>query len=83
MSMGHALRCVNHMMAILTSAIPKGVSMSKYAIGEKVDSVGDDDHDGGTVIAVFQTNDGNFRYAVDMKECLQFFTEERLIVHCN
>jgi hypothetical protein len=56
--------------------------MSKFAIGEKVDNVGDD-HNGGTVIAVFQTNDGNFRYAVDMKECLQFFTEERLVVHCN
>ena len=54
--------------------------MSKFAIGEKVENVSDD-HEGGTVIAVFQTDDGNFRYAVDMKECLQFFTEEKLVVH--
>jgi hypothetical protein len=58
--------------------------MSKFAIGEKVDNVGDD-HEDGTVIAVFQTDDGNFRYAVDMKGCgaLQFFDEEKLVVHCN
>ena len=56
--------------------------MSRFEIGEKVDNVSDD-HDGGTVIAVFQTDDGNFRYAVDMKECLQFFMEERLVVHGN
>jgi hypothetical protein len=55
--------------------------MSKFAIGEKVDNLGDDE--GGTVIAVFQTDDGNFRYAVDMDECgaLQFFFEEKLVVH--
>jgi hypothetical protein len=42
-----------------------------------------DDHEGGTVIAVFPTVDGNFRYAVDMEGygALQFFTEEKLIVH--
>jgi hypothetical protein len=32
---------------------------------------------------VFPTVDGNFRYAVDMEGygALQFFTEEKLIVH--
>jgi hypothetical protein len=38
--------------------------MSKFAIGEKVDNAADD-HEGGTVIAVFPTVEGNFRYAVD------------------
>ncbi len=38
--------------------------MSKFAIGEKVDNAADD-HEVGTVIAVFPTVDGNFRYAVD------------------
>ncbi len=35
--------------------------MSKFAIGEKVDNAADD-HEVGTVIAVFPTVDGNFRY---------------------
>jgi hypothetical protein len=56
--------------------------MSKFAIGERVDNVADD-HEGGTVIAVFPTVDGNFRYAVDTEGygALQFFAEERLVVH--
>ena len=56
--------------------------MSKFAIGEKVDNAADD-HEVGTVIAVFPTIDGNFRYAVDMEGygTLQFFMEERLVVH--
>jgi hypothetical protein len=56
--------------------------MSKFAIGEKVDSAADN-HERGTVFAVFPTVDGNFRYAVDMEGygALQFFTEEKLIVH--
>jgi hypothetical protein len=56
--------------------------MSKFAIGEKVDNAVDD-HEVGTVIAVFPTIDGNFRYAVDMEGygTLQFFMEERLVVH--
>jgi hypothetical protein len=37
--------------------------MSKFAIGEKVDKAADD-HEGGIIIAVFPTADGNFRYAV-------------------
>jgi hypothetical protein len=55
--------------------------MSKLAIGEKVDNAADD-HEGGTVIAVFPTVDGNFRYAVDMEGygALQFFAEEKLAV---
>src|ERR1700694_3785796 len=56
--------------------------MSKCAVGEKVDNAAND-HEGGTVIAVFPTIDGSFRYAVDTKGygTLQFFTEEKLVVH--
>ncbi|GAC1336107.1 MAG: hypothetical protein NVS2B1_11080 [Bradyrhizobium sp.] len=53
--------------------------MSKFAIGEEVKNVADD-HESGTVIAVFSTDDGSFRYAVDTDGygALQFFTEEKL-----
>ena len=56
--------------------------MSKYAVGEQVDNAADD-HEGGTVIAVLPTVDGNFRYAVGMEGygALQFFAEEKLVVH--
>jgi hypothetical protein len=56
--------------------------MSKFAIGERVEKAADD-HEDGVVIAVFPTEDGNFRYAVDMEGygALQFFTEEKLVVH--
>ena len=56
--------------------------MSKFAIGDRVDEA-TDDHEGGTVVAVFPTVDGNFRYAVDMEGygALQFFAEEKLVVH--
>jgi hypothetical protein len=56
--------------------------MAKFAVGEMVDNVADD-HEGGTVIAVFPTVDGNFRYAVDTEGygALQFFAEEKLVVH--
>jgi hypothetical protein len=56
--------------------------MSKFAIGEKVNTAADE-HEGGTVIAVFPTIDGSFRYAIDMEGygALQFFTEEKLVVH--
>jgi hypothetical protein len=56
--------------------------MSKFAIGEKVDNAADD-HEVGTVIAVFPTIDGSFRYAVDTEGygALQFFTEAKLVVH--
>jgi hypothetical protein len=58
--------------------------MSKFAIGEKVDRASND-HEGGIIIAVFSTIDGNFRYAVDMEGygALQFFNEEKLVVHAN
>jgi hypothetical protein len=48
--------------------------MSKFAIGEKVDNAADD-HEVGTVIAVFPTIDGSFMYAVDTEGygALQFF----------
>jgi hypothetical protein len=56
--------------------------MSKFAVGEKVDNAAND-HEGGTVIAVFPTIDGSFRYAVDTEGygTFQFFTEEKLVVH--
>ncbi len=56
--------------------------MAKFAIGEKVDNAADE-HEVGTVIAVFPTIDGSFRYAVDTEGygALQFFDEERLVVH--
>ena len=55
--------------------------MGKFAIGEKVDNAAD--HKVGTVIAVFPTVEGNLRYAVDMEGygALQFFAEEKLVVH--
>lgn len=53
--------------------------MSKFAVGEQVENVVDD-RESGTVVAVFPTVDGSFRYAVDTDGygALQFFTEERL-----
>jgi hypothetical protein len=56
--------------------------MSKFAVGERVDNAADD-QESGTVIGVFPTVDDNFRYAVDMEGygALQFFAEEKLVVH--
>jgi hypothetical protein len=56
--------------------------MSKFAIGEKVDHV-TDDHEVGTVVAVFPTVEGTFSYAVDTEGygALQFFIEETLVTH--
>jgi hypothetical protein len=56
--------------------------MSKFAIGDRVDKAADD-HEGGVVVGVFSTDDGNFRYAVDMEGygALEFLTEEKLVVH--
>jgi hypothetical protein len=56
--------------------------MSKVAIGEKVDNAADD-HEVGTVVAVFLTIDGSFRYTVDTEGygTLQFFAEEKPVVH--
>ncbi|MEA2920366.1 MAG: hypothetical protein QOF07_329 [Bradyrhizobium sp.] len=58
--------------------------MAKFAIGEKVDNAADE-HDAGTVVAVFPTVEGDFRYAVDMEGygALQFFAEDKLVVHAN
>jgi hypothetical protein len=52
----------------------------KFAIGDRVGKA-TDDHEGGVVVAVFLTDDGNFRYAVDMEGygALQFLTEEKLV----
>jgi hypothetical protein len=56
--------------------------MPRFAIGDKVDNAADD-HEDGIVMAVFPTVDGKFRYAVDMEGygALQFFNEEKLVVH--
>jgi hypothetical protein len=53
--------------------------MSKFAIGEQVENVADD-HESGTVVAVFPTVEGSLRYAVDTEGygALQFSTEEKL-----
>jgi hypothetical protein len=58
--------------------------MAKFAIGERVEKAADS-HEDGVVIAVFPTEDGKYRYAVDMEGygALQFFAEEKLIVHAN
>ena len=58
--------------------------MSKFAIGDRVDKA-TDDLEGGVVVAVFPTDDGNFRYAVDMEGygALQFVSEEKLVIHSN
>ena len=71
-----------------SARFPWGYSFYRFvfdvevAIGEKVDDAADD-HEVGTVIAVFPTVDGNFRYAVDTEGygALQFFAEEKLVVH--
>jgi hypothetical protein len=62
----------------------KELPMPKFAIGQTVDNA-TDDHEVGTVIAVFPTIDGGFRYAVDTEGygALQFFTEEKLVVHAR
>jgi hypothetical protein len=59
----------------------KEFSMSKFAVGEQVENV-TNDHESGTVVAVFPTVDGSFRYAVDTEGygTLQFFAEEKLAV---
>jgi len=59
-------------------------SMAKFAIGEKVDNAAND-HESGTVIAVFPTVEGNFRYAVDTEGygARDFFSEEILVLHLN
>ena len=56
--------------------------MSKFAVGQLVDSAAQD-HESGTVVAVFPTVDDSFRYAVDMEGygLLQFFTKEKLDAH--
>jgi len=56
--------------------------MAKFAVGQLVENAADD-HESGTVVAVFPTVDDSFRYAVDMEGygLLQFFAEEKLDVH--
>jgi hypothetical protein len=58
--------------------------MSKFTIGEKVDNAAEN-RECGTVMAVFPTVDGSFRYAVDTEGygALQFFNEEKLVRHAQ
>jgi hypothetical protein len=60
----------------------KEFSMSKFVIGDRVGKA-TDDREGGVVVGVFSTDDGKFRYAVDMEGygALEFLTEEKLVVH--
>ena len=53
--------------------------MSRFAIGEQVENISNG-RESGTVVAVFPTVDGSFRYAVDTEGygTLQFFAEEKL-----
>ena len=53
--------------------------MSKFAIGEKVDNAADD-HEVGTVIAIFPTVEGDVRYAVDMEGYGARFTSDRVAI---
>ncbi len=56
--------------------------MSKHAVAEKVDNAADD-HKVETIIAVFPTPDGNFRYVVETEGygALRLFDEESLANH--
>jgi hypothetical protein len=58
--------------------------MSKFAICDRVNRT-IHGHEGGVVIAVFPTDDGNFRYAVDMEGCgaLEFLSEDNLHHTCE
>jgi hypothetical protein len=40
-------------------------SKPKFAIGDRVEKAADD-HEDGVVVAAFPTDDGNFRYLVDI-----------------
>jgi hypothetical protein len=53
--------------------------MSKFTVGEQVENAAND-HETGTVVAVFPTVDGSSRYAVDTEGygTLQGFAEEKL-----
>ena len=58
--------------------------MSKFTVGEKVDNAAEN-HECGTVMAVFPTVDGSFRYAVDTEGygASRFFNEEKLAPHAQ
>jgi hypothetical protein len=60
--------------------IPGGVLDGEVCDGDRVDKA-TDDHEGGVFVAVFPTDDGGLRYAVDGYGALQFLTEEKLVVH--
>jgi hypothetical protein len=80
---GHAL-AIRWPQRVVLKQPAKEFWMSKFAIGEQVDNAADN-HEGGTIIAVFPTVEGNFRYAVDTEGygALKFFNEERLVRHLH
>ncbi len=81
---GHASAIKMARNGVVLKQPGKEFSMSKFAIGEHVDNAADN-HEGGTIIAVFPTVEGNFRYAVDTEGygALKFFNEERLVRHLH
>ena len=52
--------------------------MPKFTIGDIVDQ---DKDNTGVIVAVFTTNDGELRYAVENEGALQFVLEAELISH--
>ena len=52
--------------------------MAKFAIGDVVDQT---KGRAGVIVAVFTTNDGELRYAVDNEGALQFPLETSLVPH--
>jgi hypothetical protein len=56
--------------------------MARFAIGDRVDKA-TDSRENGVVVAIFPTDDGEYRYAVDMEGygALQFLSEDKLVFH--
>ena len=56
--------------------------MPRFAVGETVDKT-TGDHSNGVVLAVFTTDDGSYRYAIDIEDYggLQFVSEDLLLSH--
>jgi hypothetical protein len=56
--------------------------MARFAIGDRVDKA-TDGRENGVVVAIFPTDDGEYRYAVDMEGygALQFLSEDKLVFH--
>jgi hypothetical protein len=55
-----------------------GVPLAKFAIGDLVDQT---KGHSGVIVAVFTTNDGELRYAVDSEGAIEFPLETSLVPH--